>query len=58
VDKVGEISEFGLFLSNSVLADGMFSNQNLNLGKFWRVLQWKMLVFNLGKDSRHKVGLG
>jgi hypothetical protein len=25
------------------LPDGLFSNQNL--GKFWRVLQWKMLVY-------------
>jgi hypothetical protein len=27
-----------------VLPDGLLSNQNANLGKFWRVLQWKMLV--------------
>jgi hypothetical protein len=27
------------------LPDGIFSNQKLSyLGKFWRVLQWKMLV--------------
>jgi hypothetical protein len=23
----------------------IFSNQNPDLGKFWRVLQWKILVF-------------
>jgi hypothetical protein len=27
------------------LPDGIFSNQNTNLGKFWSVLQWKMLVY-------------
>jgi hypothetical protein len=27
------------------LPDGIFSNQNPNLGKFWRVLQWKLLVY-------------
>jgi hypothetical protein len=27
------------------LPDGLFSNQNPNLGKFWRVLQWQMLVY-------------
>jgi hypothetical protein len=27
------------------LQDGIFSNQNYNLGKFSRVLQWKMLVY-------------
>jgi hypothetical protein len=27
------------------LPDGIFSNQNPNLGKFWRDLQWKMLVY-------------
>jgi hypothetical protein len=26
------------------LPDGIFSHKNTNLGKFWRVLQWKMLV--------------
>jgi hypothetical protein len=29
------------------LPDGTFSNQNPNLGKFWRVLQWKMLKYFL-----------
>jgi hypothetical protein len=27
------------------LPDGIFSNQNNNLGKFWRALKWKRLVF-------------
>jgi hypothetical protein len=27
------------------LPDGIFSNQNPNLGKFWRVLQRKMLEY-------------
>jgi hypothetical protein len=27
------------------LPDGLFSNKNPNWGKFWRVLQWKMLVY-------------
>jgi hypothetical protein len=27
------------------LPDGIFSNQNPNLGKFCRVLQWKMLIY-------------
>jgi hypothetical protein len=27
------------------LPDGLFSNQNPNLDKFWRVLQWKILVY-------------
>jgi hypothetical protein len=26
------------------LPDGIFSNKNANLGKFWRALQWKMVV--------------
>jgi hypothetical protein len=26
------------------LPDGLFSNQNPNLGKFWRSLDWKMLI--------------
>jgi hypothetical protein len=27
------------------LPDGFFQTKNTNLGKFWRVLQWKMLVY-------------
>jgi hypothetical protein len=27
------------------LPDGIISNQNPNLGKFWRVLQWEMLRY-------------
>jgi hypothetical protein len=27
------------------LPDGIFLNRNPNLGKFWRVLQWKMLLY-------------
>jgi hypothetical protein len=27
------------------MPDGILSNQNPNLGKFWRVLQRKMLVY-------------
>jgi hypothetical protein len=27
-----------------VLPDGMFQTKNPNLGKFWKALQWKMLV--------------
>jgi hypothetical protein len=27
------------------LPDGLFSNQNPNLGKFWRALDWKMLMY-------------
>jgi hypothetical protein len=27
------------------LPDGLFSNQKNNLGKFWRMLRWKMLVY-------------
>jgi hypothetical protein len=27
------------------LPDGMFSNENPKLGKFWRVLQWKILAY-------------
>jgi hypothetical protein len=27
------------------LPDGIFSTQNPNLGKFWRVLPWNMLVY-------------
>jgi hypothetical protein len=27
------------------LPDGLFSNQNRNLGKFWRALEWKMLLY-------------
>jgi hypothetical protein len=26
------------------LPDGIFSNQKYQFGKFWRVLQWKMLL--------------
>jgi hypothetical protein len=29
------------------LPDGIFLKQNPNLGKFWRVLKWKMLVYFL-----------
>jgi hypothetical protein len=29
----------------AVLPDGIFSDKKTNLGKFWKVLQWKMLVF-------------
>jgi hypothetical protein len=29
----------------SGLPDGLFSNQNPNLGKFWRVLLWKILLY-------------
>jgi hypothetical protein len=29
----------------SGLPDGFFSNQKSQLGKFWRVLQWKMFVY-------------
>jgi hypothetical protein len=35
----------------SGLPDGRFSNQNPNLGKFWRVLLWKMLVNFMGISS-------
>jgi hypothetical protein len=31
--------------STSGLPDGLFSNQNRNLGKFWRALEYKMLVY-------------
>jgi hypothetical protein len=27
------------------MPDGLSSNQNTNLGKFWRALQWKTLVY-------------
>jgi hypothetical protein len=27
------------------LPDGLFSNQNPNLGKFWRALEWIMLEY-------------
>jgi hypothetical protein len=27
------------------LPDGIFQTKNPNLGKFWMVLQWKMLVY-------------
>jgi hypothetical protein len=30
---------------HSGLPDGLFSNQNPVLGKFWRTLEWKMLVY-------------
>jgi hypothetical protein len=30
--------------SSAGLPDAYFENKNPNLGKFWRVLQWKMLV--------------
>jgi hypothetical protein len=33
------------YRAQSGLPDGLFSNQNTNLGKFWRVLEWKMLVY-------------
>jgi hypothetical protein len=29
------------------LPDGIFQTKNPNLGKFWRVLQWKALVYFL-----------
>jgi hypothetical protein len=32
-------------LFRSGLPDGLFLNQNPNLGKLWRVLQWKMLIY-------------
>jgi hypothetical protein len=27
------------------LPDGLFQTKNPNLGKFWRALEWKMLVY-------------
>jgi hypothetical protein len=27
------------------LPDGIFSNKNPNLGKFWRAFEWKMIVY-------------
>jgi hypothetical protein len=27
------------------LPDGLFSNKNPNLGKFWRVLQWTLILY-------------
>jgi hypothetical protein len=34
-----------MFQRGPGLPDGLFSNKNPRLGKFWRVLEWKMLVF-------------
>jgi hypothetical protein len=34
-----------LMYLNAGLPDGIFSNQKSKFGKFWRVLQWKMLVY-------------
>jgi hypothetical protein len=31
--------------SDTELPDGIFQTKHLNLGKFWRVLQLKMLVY-------------
>jgi hypothetical protein len=41
-----KISNSGKALSSSHsgLPDGLFSNQNHNLGKIWRFLQWKKLL--------------
>jgi hypothetical protein len=42
-------------LARAGLPNGIFSDQNRNLGKFWRVLQWKMLVYfmSFGLFSGH-----
>jgi hypothetical protein len=38
-------SDPGCTFSGTGLPDGTFSNQKCKLGNFWRVLQWKMLVY-------------
>jgi hypothetical protein len=34
-----------VFCSAAGLPDGIFSVQNPNLGKLWRVLQWTVMVY-------------
>jgi hypothetical protein len=33
------------FFSDAGLPDGLFQTKNPNLGKFWRALDWKMLIY-------------
>jgi hypothetical protein len=37
--------QLGLNDYEAGLPDGLFQTKNTSLGKFWRVLQWKMLVY-------------
>jgi hypothetical protein len=41
----GQLAFIIVALVQAVLPDGVYQTKNSNLGKFWKVLQWKMLVF-------------
>jgi hypothetical protein len=48
-DKKDDMSRKAVFVARTCLAQGCqlvyFQTKNLNLGKFWKVLQWLMLIF-------------
>jgi hypothetical protein len=45
VNKVKEGNNWLIYVAGEGLPDGIFTNKNPSLGKFWSDLQWKMLVY-------------